>query len=77
MLGLFDERTDLFQAFQIPNSTRQEQSKDEVDVVGEAFAPLLLITHEVYHHIRFIVAHRDGDIALVNDTQRDRGIGRT
>lgn len=47
-------------------------------MVHKPIAALLLERDEVYHHVGLIVAHRDGDVALVNNTQRDgciRGSG--
>ena len=45
-------------------------------MVSEADAAFLLERHEVDHHIGLVVADGDGDIALMDDTQGNGGIGR-
>ena len=37
---------------------------------------LLLVAHEVDHHIGLVIAHGDGDIALVYDAEGHRGVRR-
>ena len=72
--GLFDEGIDLFQPFQIPHGRGEEQAESEIYIVGEPFAPFLLIAHKVHHHRRLVVAHSDGHVTLVYDTQRHGGV---
>ena len=73
-LGLVDEHRDLLQALQIPDGTGEEQAEDHIDMVGEALTPLLLERHKVDHHVRFVEADGDGDVALMDDTKRDGGL---
>ena len=75
-LRLLDEGVDLFESFKIPNGRRQEEAENHIDIVGESFATLLLETHEVDHHVGLIIANRDGDVTLVDDTKRYGGIWR-
>ena len=35
---------------------------------------ILLIADEIYHHVGFVIAHGDGDVALVNDAERHGGV---
>lgn len=73
---IFNQAVYLLQPFQIPYGRREEQAENHVDVVGEALAALLLIAHEVYHHVCFVKAHRDGYVALVYYAERHGGVGR-
>ena len=57
-----NERTDLLQALQIPDGGGKEQAEDQIDCIGEALVALLLIRNKVYHHVGFVVAHRDTDV---------------
>ena len=76
-LGLIDEHRDLFQTFQVPDGTGKEDAEDHIDMVGEPLAALLLERDEVDHHIRLVETDGDGDVALVDDTERYGGIWRT
>ena len=77
VLCFLDVSVDLLQAFQVPHRRRKEQSENHVYVVGESLAPLLVVTNEVYHHVGLVIAHSDGHVALVNNTERHRGVRRT
>ena len=74
-LGLLDEAVDLFEPFQIPDGRGEEKAENHVHVIGESLAAFLLVTHEVDHHVGLIVAHGDGDVAFVDDTERHGGVG--
>ncbi len=76
VLGLLDERVDLLQPFEVPHGRGEEEAEDHVDIVGEALAPLLLVGHEVDHHVGLVEADRDGDVALVYDAEGHGGVGR-
>ena len=43
-------------------------------MIGEAFAPFLLETDEVDHHVRLVETDGNGDITLVDDTEGYGGI---
>ena len=43
-------------------------------MIGETHATLLLIRHKIDHHIGLVVADGDGDIALMDNSQRYRSI---
>ena len=75
-LSLLDEGIDLFQSFQVPYRWWKEESEDHIHIIGESRTAFLMEAHEIDHHVRLVVAYRDGDIAFVDDTQRHGGIGR-
>ena len=75
-LGLVDERVDLLQSLQVPHGRAVEQAENHVHIVGEAHAALLLVADEVDHHVRLVVAHGDGYVALVYDAKGHSGVGR-
>ena len=70
-LGLFDEDADLLQALQIPYGSGEEQAENEVHRVRKTAVSLLLVRHEVNHHVRLEVADGDADILVEDDTQGD------
>ena len=75
-LGFFEQHVDLLQSLQVPHGGGVKQAEHEVYGVGEAAVALLLVRHEVDHHVRFVVAHRDAD-ALVEDNAEGNGsVGR-
>ena len=59
----------LLQSFQVPDSRAKEKSEYHIHIVGEALSALLLERNEVEHHVGFEVAHRNGYVALVDNTQ--------
>ena len=75
-LGLVDEHRNLLQTLQIPDGTGEEQAEDHVNMIRKALIALLLVRHEVDHHVRLVVADGNGDVALMDDTQRHSGIRR-
>ena len=75
-LRLLDERVDLLESLQIPYGRGKEETENHVYIVGEAFTSLLLETHEINHHVGFVIADGDGDISLVDDTQWHGSIRR-
>src|SRR3712207_7720850 len=40
------------------------------------FTTLLLIAHEIEHHIGFVITYGDSYVALMDDTQRHGSVGR-
>ena len=76
-LGTIDDGADLFEAFQVPNGARQEETEDEVDGVGEAQAASFLIGDEIDHHIGFEVANAHANFTIEEHTERNGGVGRT
>ena len=75
MLGSVDECADLLESFEVPYGGAVEESEDHVYVVSESYSSFLLVADEVYHHVCLVVADGDGDVAFMDDTQGQGGIG--
>lgn len=75
-LGTIDEGADLFQAFQVPNGARKEETEYKVDRVGKSQPAALLVGHEIEHHVGFEVANAHADLAIEEHTERDGGVRR-
>ena len=76
LLGLVDERADLLEPLQVPDGTTEEEAEYHIHGIDETQPALLLVRHEVYHHVRLEVADRNEHVALHNDTERDGGVWR-
>ena len=73
---LLNENGDLLESLQVPHRRRKEEAEHQVDRVGKAHVALLLIRYKVNHHVRLEVAHRDADVLVQDDAQRDGGVRR-
>ena len=76
MLGFLYENADLLESFQIPNGRRKEEAEHKVYGVGESQIALLLIRHEINHHVGFVVADRYANPFIEDDAKRHRGVRR-
>ena len=73
-LGTIDDGADLFEAFQVPNGARKEETEHKVDRVGKSQPAALLVGHEIEHHVGFEVANAHADLAIEEHTERDGGV---
>ena len=76
-LGFLYQTVDLLQTLEVPHGRGKEKTENHVHIVYESLATLLLVAHEVYHHVGLVIANGDSHVALVDNAKRHGGVRRT